>query len=379
MNDVDPGLAALGWDERLAALGWDERLAATPEDELPRPGLEPARVLATHRETSIVRGRSGELAARLSGRFRLGAGPGEMPAVGDWVLVDARPAERAATLHAVLPRRGTIARTASDSTRRGQGRLIDAQVLAANVDMAFIVAAIDRPPNLARLERYVALAWGSEVEPVVVLNKSDAATDVPSIVAVVAAIAPGVDVLPVSATRGDGVAAIAGRLGRRRTGVFLGPSGVGKSTLVNALLGESRQATGEIRASDGRGRHTTTHRQLIELPGGGLLIDTPGIRSLELADEAGVAFAFEDVEAVAAACRFADCRHGTEPGCAIRSALADGALEQRRWASYQKLRREEAHVARESDPRAREAERRRWRAIHIEANRRMRAKYGEAM
>ena len=253
-------------------------------------------------------------------------------------------------------------------------------MLAANVDVAFLVAGIDRPPNVRRIERYLALAWGGGATPVVLLNKADESSDVAGAEASVRIAAPGVEVLPVSALTGAGLDRLGPHLGPARTLVFLGPSGVGKSTLVNALLGRTRQATASVRASDARGRHTTTRRELFALPGGALLVDTPGTRSLELLDsDEGIGQAFTDVEAVATSCRFADCRHRTEPGCAVRVALEDGVLDERRWASYQKLRREAAHVARESDPRAREAERRRWKVIHAAAARRMRAKYGDAM
>ncbi len=364
----------------LRALGWDEPLDIAFASSA-RSGLEPGRVVATHRETSIVRIASGEVAASVSGRFRREAsGLRDYPTVGDWLAVEARPAERSATIHAVLPRRSAIARTAGDSDRRGSGRLADEQVLAANVEVAFLVAAIDRPPNLRRLERYLALAWGSGVRPVVLLNKADASPDVEEALASVVAVAPGAEVLSVSGRTGAGLDRLRPLLAAARTHVFLGPSGVGKSTLVNALLGEDRLMTRDVRTSDARGRHTTTHRELIALPGGALLVDTPGIRSLELLDtDDGVTQAFADVESLALSCRFADCGHGAEPGCAVRGALATGTLDPGRWTSYEKLRREIAHVERASDPRAREAERRRWKAIHAAAERRMRAKYGEAL
>jgi ribosome biogenesis GTPase / thiamine phosphate phosphatase len=364
--------------EDLAALGWDDAWAAVFAPNA-GPGLEPGRVVATHRETSIVRCMGGDVAGTVSGRFRReAAGLGGYPAVGDWVVLQPRLVERSGTVHAVLPRRGVIARTAGDSNRRGGGRLGDEQVLAANVDVAFLVAAIDRPPNLRRLERYLALAWGGGAIPVVLLNKSDESPDVEVAVSSVRAVAPGAEVLALSALTGAGLERLRPLLGAARTLVFLGPSGVGKSTLVNALLGEARQATAAVREGDARGRHTTTHREIIPLPGGALLVDTPGIRSLELLDgDEGLGQVFTEVAAVVASCRFTDCAHDSEPGCAVRPALADGRLDRGRWASYQKLRREVAHEARKSDPRAREAERRRWRAIHAEVARQTRRRYGE--
>jgi ribosome biogenesis GTPase len=364
---------------RLPALGWDPALerAFAPHADA---GLQPGRVVATHRDTSIVATAGSDVAATVSGRFRLSVdGPADYPAVGDWVTLDVRPAEHAGTIHAVLPRRTVIARTSGDSSRHGGGRLIDEQILAANVDVALLVAAIDRPPNLRRLERYVALAWSCGVVPIVVLNKADAAADVEGATLAARSVTPGVEVVPVSALTGDGLGELVVHLGPARTLVVLGPSGVGKSTLVNAFLGEARLATAAVRSADARGRHTTTHRELVPLPGGALLIDTPGIRSLELRDgDEGIDRAFTDIEALSVDCRFSDCAHTCEPGCAIRAALADGRLARGRWASYEKLRREAAHLARETDPLARRAERQRWKAIHAEAGRRMRAKHGQA-
>jgi ribosome biogenesis GTPase len=363
----------------LVELGWGGPFEALFADVAPE-GSEPARVVATHRETAIVRTGGSDLAAHVSGRFRRDALLlSDYPAVGDWVAIEPRPAERSATIHAIVPRRSAITRSASDSNRRATGRLVDEQVLAANVDVAFLVAAIDRDPNLARLERYLALAWGSGATPVVLLNKVDQAADPNGALRSVEGIAIGVDVHPISALTGAGVEAVTDHLAPGRTAVVLGPSGVGKSTLANALLGSERQVTSAVRASDARGRHTTTHRELIPLPSGAMLIDTPGIRSLELLDgDGGVESAFAEIQDLAADCRFADCAHRDEPGCAVRAALEDGSLDRRRWGSYEKLRREAAHQARSTDVRAREAEKRRWQTIHKSVRVHMRRKYGEA-
>ena len=253
------------------------------------------------------------------------------------------------------------------------GHLADEQVIAANVDVAFIVAGLDHDFNLRRLERYLAVAWSSGVEPVVVLNKADIADDLPGRLVAVGAIAPGVPIVVVSALTGDHLADLQPFLAPGRTAVVLGSSGVGKSTLLNALLGEQRQATGAVREDDSRGRHTTTHRELFVLPGGGLLVDTPGIRSLEVA---GVDVVFDDIAGLATACRFRDCRHTTEPGCAVRGAVDDGVLSEERLASHRKLERELAHAERKGDPRAQAEERKRWKSIHKSVGRHMDQKYG---
>jgi ribosome biogenesis GTPase len=319
----------------------------------------------------------GDGEAVISGRFRHEAlGPGDLPAVGDWVAV--ATGDDTAVIQAVLPRRTAFTRNASDSTRRGGLRLSEDQVLAANVDVAFVVAGLDGDFNLRRLERYLAVAWSGGAMPVIVLNKSDVAADLEGLRVAAEAVAPGVDVWAVSALTGDGVEALRdAHLGRGRTAVVLGSSGVGKSTLVNALLGSERQRTAAVREDDSRGRHTTTHRELVRLPGGALLIDTPGIRSLGVAGASeGIDPAFADIAELAAECRFGDCRHAAEPGCAVQAALADGRLSGDRFESHRKLEREAAHVARASDPLARAAERRKWRAIHTSVRVHMQHKYG---
>jgi ribosome biogenesis GTPase len=353
---------------------------------VPEQQSRSARVVAVHKETSIIRGADGiDRPAVVSGRFRFEAlAPSDYPAVGDWVTVadrdaagDAAP-ERA-VITAVLPRRSAFVRSAADASRRSAGNLIDEQVLAANVDVAFLVAGLDHDFNTRRLERYLAVAWSSGTRPVVVLNKADVAIDLDQRLLEVESIAPAVPIVVLSALTGDHVTDLTHFLAPGQTAVVLGSSGVGKSTLVNALLGERRQATAAVRDDDSRGRHTTTHRELFELPGGAFLIDTPGIRALEIAGaDEGVEAAFDDIVEIAAACRFSDCRHHGEPGCAVRTAIDDGRLSLERLASHQKLERELAHAERKGDARAAAEERRRWKTIHKQVSRHMQHKYGEA-
>jgi ribosome biogenesis GTPase len=266
----------------------------------------------------------------------------------------------------VVPRRNRLARKAAGDAARPQ-------VLAANVDVLFIVMALDGDVNVRRLERYTALAWESEARPLVVLTKSDACADVPARVGEASAAAPGAAVVAVSAVTGAGLEALAPHLAPGRTLALVGMSGVGKSTLVNRLLGEARQDVRAVRDGDGRGRHTTTRRDLLLLPSGALLVDTPGMREIALWDGAGDS-AFPDVMSLAAACRYRDCAHDAEPGCAVRAAVAEGRLDPGRLASFTKLGKEEKWLSLRQDEGLARAERERWKGLTRGAKDRARAK-----
>ncbi len=352
----------------LLDLGWDDQHTLDFEPHR-ASGLTPARVVVQHRGVYIVHTDAGELRANATGRLsHEAAGSGDLPAVGDWVAVAARAAEGTATIQAVLPRRTKFSRKVAWAAS-------EEQVLAANVDTVFLLTSVNEDLNLRRLERYLTLAWESGAQPVVVLTKTDLAADVDLRVFEVEAIAFGIPVHAISSLTGDGLEVIRSYLEPGRTIALLGSSGVGKSTLVNTLAGREVLAVQEIRESDGEGRHTTTHRQLVLLPGGGLVLDTPGLRELQLWESAdGLGEAFADVEELAANCRFNDCAHRSEPGCAVQAALEDGTLDFGRWTSYKKLQRELAHLERRLDKRLQAEERKRWAKVGAEGRARMRAK-----
>ncbi|HOD67593.1 MAG TPA: ribosome small subunit-dependent GTPase A [candidate division Zixibacteria bacterium] len=330
----------------LTEFGFDDRWGALMAPYA-AAGLVPARVVRQHRERSIVIAAAGELTGEVAGRFRRdSAGRSDYPVVGDWVAAEIA-GDRLAVIHAVLPRRSAF-------TRKVAGNLTEAQVVAANIDTVFLVTGLDGNFSLRRIERYLTSAWDSGASPVIVLNKADLCGDPAEVLAGVEAVALGAPVVALSALDGSNVEALRPYLVPGRTAALLGSSGVGKSTLINRLLGEERLPTREISDRAGRGRHTTTHRELVQLPDGALLIDTPGMRELQLwADEDSLERAFDDIEALAARCRFADCRHEAEPGCAVRAAVDAGSLDPARLESYFKQRRELAFLGLKMDERSR--------------------------
>ncbi len=322
----------------LEALGYDEVFAGALEALRAREGaLSPGRVVKSGRRQHQVATEHGEVAAVVPGRSYV-HGERSEPVVGDWVALRTR--RDRTVIAAVLPRRSAF-------RRRAAGRATASQVIVANVDIALLLMGLDDDFNPRRLERYLALAHASGARPVVVLNKRDLAADLARSLADVRAIAPGVPVHAISAKHDDGLDALAPYLQPAVTLALLGSSGVGKSTLLNCLLGHDRQRTAEVRRTDGKGKHTTTARELIALASGALLIDTPGMRELGMWDDAeeGLDMAFADISALAAACRFSDCRHASEPGCAVRDAIATGALDPARLTSFRKLHGEADAVA----------------------------------
>jgi ribosome biogenesis GTPase len=330
MVDGNPRLPELGWSDFFAA-----RFAAHEAD-----GLRPGRVLSQEKLLYLVHDGKTELSAELSGRFRHEAEKtGAFPAVGDWVAI--RPhSEDHALIHALLPRRTSI-------SRKVPLGVTAEQVIAANVDTVFLVTGLDQEFNPRRVERYLSAMLASGATPVVVLNKTDLCPNPATALAELGPIRSMVNVLQTSAAEGTGIEAIRAYARPGETVAFIGSSGVGKSTIINRLLGTERQDTGAVSKAVGKGRHVTTRRELIPLPGGGLLMDTPGLRELQLwSEESDVEGAFADIEALARQCRFRDCRHDGEPGCAVRAALEDGSLDPDRLHNFEKMQRELRFAAR---------------------------------
>lgn len=320
-----------------------ERFAAHPVPGSSRPG----RVIRVDRNLVLVADGAGT--AHLP--YPLG---GEFPATGDWVWIGRNTAGEPA-IAGILPRRSVLSR------KRAFEASSEAQVLGANMDVVGIVVPVDRPLTHNRLERTLVAAWDSGAVPLVIITKADLANVADDVVGTVVRQAAGVDVVTTSAEHGDGLDALLSHLPPGGTLVLLGPSGAGKSTLINALVGFGAQETGAVRAGDGKGRHTTTSRELVPLPGGSVLMDTPGVRGFGLFDAGdGMEEMFGDLEELIGQCRFSDCAHDREPGCAVRAALADGVLDSRRWASYEKLQRELAALARRHDAAARRTYQREW-------------------
>jgi ribosome biogenesis GTPase / thiamine phosphate phosphatase len=322
-----------------------------------------ARIAAQHRNLYKVLTREGGGFARLAGRLRQTLADEHLPCVGDWVILDSEPApDRTPAIERVLARRSAF-------TRGVAGRQSDAQTVAANIETAFVVCGLDGDFNLHRVERFIARIWASGAQPIVVLNKADVNDTASVRAAAVGRRCAGVPVLTTSARLGEGMAALRACIHEGETAVFVGSSGVGKSSLINALTGEARMPTGEVRPGDDRGRHVTTHRQLVPLPQGGLLLDTPGMRELQLVDDDGLDAVFGDIAALAAQCRFRNCRHDGEPGCAVEEAVSRGQIPAERLEHYRKLEHEAAASDQRRDARLRRQEGRRWGQLQREGRR----------
>ncbi len=345
-------------NDPLERLGFTAHFRACFE-RLDDADLVPARVASEGRGVYRLvgcRATRGEL----KGRLRAELTPEQRPAVGDWVAV--RESGDLAIIHAVLDRRTAL-------VRRAAGSDSEVQVVAANIDLVFVVTAATRDFNPRRIERYLAAAWDGGAEPVIVLNKIDLGEDSDAMLSELASIAPGVNAIATSTVTAEGLSALRTLLAPGRTVGLVGSSGVGKSSIVNCLLGGSVQDTRETRR-DQKGRHTTSRRDLVELPDGGLLIDTPGMREFGLVEDAGgVDTLFADIADIAQQCRFRDCSHQGEPGCAVTAAVETGDLDDARLQSYRKLQKEIAAAERRRDPVQAHNTKRRWKTIHKEVRR----------
>jgi ribosome biogenesis GTPase len=349
-------------------LGWDE-FFANHFQSYAADGYAAGRVALEYKHFYRIYSEWGEVLGEIAGRLRHEALDREdLPVVGDWVVIRRSPESDKVTIHAVLPRK-------SKFTRKVAGFRTEKQIIGSNIDTVFLVTSLNQDFNPRRVERYLIVAWESGARPIIVLSKSDLCDEVEERTREIKAVVGDVPIHAVSVVKREGLDELVRYLKAGQTVAFLGSSGVGKSTLVNYLLGREHLRVQEIRKHDGRGVHTTTRRELIVLPQGGLVLDTPGMRELQLWDgEGGLAIAFADIETVATQCYFSDCRHQDEPRCAIREALAEGAIDAARYESYEKLKKELTYLARKQDIRSAIVEKKRWKTLSRMASQRAQMK-----
>jgi len=352
----------------LTTFGWNEFFEANFKSYAGQ-GFTCGRVALEHKDLFRVYTQYGEVFAEISGKLRHEAtSRRDLPAVGDWVVIRARPQGGRVMIHAVLPRRTTFARKIA-------GSRTEEQIVGTNVDTVFLFTSLNQDFSLRRIERYLLIAWESGAKPVIILSKSDLCDEVAGPMDEMQAVARGVPIHAISVVTGNGLQEIAQYFKRGQTVALLGSSGVGKSTLINHLTGVDLLKVQTVRDGDDRGRHTTTHRELILLPAGGLVLDTPGMRELQLFDgDESLQLVFDDIEALAARCYFSDCRHEDEPRCVVREALVAGTIDSERYQSYEKLQKELKYVARRKDKLLEIGERKKWKKLSRLASERARLK-----
>ena len=352
----------------LTTFGWNEFFEASFKSYADN-GYACGRVALEHKNFFRVYTQYGDVLAEISGKLRHEAvNRSDLPAVGDWVVIRSRPEGGRAIIHAVLPRRTCFARKIA-------GSRTEEQIVGANIDTVFLLTSLNQDFSLRRIERYLLIAWESRANPIIILSKSDLCDRVADSITDVQAVARGVPIHAISVVTGDGLQDVAQYFRRGQTVALLGSSGVGKSTLINHLTGVNHLRVQTVRASDDRGRHTTTHRELVLLPGGGLVLDTPGMRELQLWDgDESLELVFDDIEALAGRCFFSDCHHQDEPRCAVREALVAGTIDSGRYQSYEKLQKELNYLARKRGKLSEIVEKKKWKKLSSQASERARLK-----